>query len=165
MSSAHSAQQLSTGRTPPYRQATLNAVIHAGKLLESKRCSWQFGPSSVEENHQEREELLSRGYSALWSVYEQTFQRNLSPPSSGSKVSRGRNQFIRWLGRICSLEYVVDMFSSKTSVHMPTTQRYISENGDFITTAVRSSIPTKVVRLVIAYKALFYFIHTKHYNV
>jgi hypothetical protein len=32
------------------------------------------------------------GYSAVQSVYEPTFLRNVSLPSSGSKISRGRNQ-------------------------------------------------------------------------
>jgi hypothetical protein len=40
------------------------------------------------------------GYSAVWSIYEPTFRRNISPLSSGLKIRRARNQLARLRGYV-----------------------------------------------------------------
>jgi hypothetical protein len=56
------------------------------------------------------EEYYHLGYNTLQTVESQpTFRRNLSPPSSGPKISRARNKHeSRWQAKLCwlSLDYM-----------------------------------------------------------
>jgi hypothetical protein len=70
------------------------------------------------------------------SVCELTFQRNVLPPSSGSNISRKNQQFPSHLlhagfllGWFSTLKMKMISYS-ETSVHIRTTQRYISEGGN-----------------------------------
>jgi hypothetical protein len=70
-------------------------------------------------------------YSAIQSVYEQTFRRNVSPPSSGSKISRARSQSAsRWLDWFYTLKMDV-IHSFETFVHIRTTWVYIPADWAF----------------------------------
>jgi hypothetical protein len=71
------------------------------------------------------------GYSVVQSVYEHTFRSNVSPPSSGSKISRARSQRAsRWLDWFSSLKMNV-IHSFETFFHVWTTWVYIPEDGNF----------------------------------
>jgi hypothetical protein len=73
------------------------------------------------------------GYKAAYSAYEPTFRRNVSPPPSGSKISRTWNQrvapshlqhsgfFVSWFSNL-KTEVIR---SSETSAHIRTTRHYI----------------------------------------
>jgi hypothetical protein len=71
------------------------------------------------------------GRSAMWSVNEPAFRWNVSPPSSGSKISRARNQ--RASIYLATKRWFIYGLHGATSQKMAT----------FLTSAVRTSYPKK----------------------
>jgi hypothetical protein len=71
----------------------------------------------------------------VYSVCEPAFRKKVSPPSSGSIISRARNQ------RVAGEKMEIIRFS-ETSIHIRTTWRYVPE--DNITAAARTSNTTRL---------------------